>query len=648
MFTSEQVDVGTKLADIEVKTESLSFSVNSLSSSILDINSIISTLSTGGGGGGGKTLTNPTESRTIFTDPVLYTGTLSGSRFQPDWSPRSNTYMKGVTWSNSPSTSASGTIRTFSPCLENCLVYGDISFVDVNNGYLNNVTASNAVIRDCSRITVSMGCLIGTVSAINVTAPNLWWGTHNSVLVDRCKSANFNGANINHIYSPDCKRITMYQCRIRDVSIEYPTTVTESTSDYSIGLTRNTIDSINAMALTMDASDNDIWTANLYLNYDLMQNTFSGATPGNFVDNIINELSIYNHDMRTDITTNTVISMNGLNFMTNTISHMRVDLYCPITLWSNSIDTLEHTLGVFMSARNNSVLEWDCEISPFSAMHKGLSDSKSLAMAYSNTVGKWNVYHGITDESLFSNNTSPIVTAGLNKLILDISYNSLDYATFDVLNPLNVSFTNGISSALLHVGNRLSVMCPNTIMSLDIVNAELYTFAGARQVTLKIFNAHSLGLTNIFPVFDSGITIDSMNMYADSSMLTGYSLTNASINTAKIAIFNSINPTAPMVIGNCSITYLDYNQRNAQRVQFFNNTINYCSITGGSFNAWTNTVSNLMINVPSASLLSNNFYGLAGTVSGLSVDSCSLSLGGFYYVSSNGQGNTINRLATGF
>ena len=551
--------------------------------------------------------------------------------------PLQNTYMKGVTWKDSPSTTnAYG--RTFPAILESCLVYGDISFDNAYVVFMEGVTASNAIINNCTSATIGNG-VMGTINGISITEHNIWSGRYNSVQIDSCTSVLLENANINDVYSPNCKNITLSNCHIRDISIEYPTTVTRNTNEYQLNLVKNTIDKINAMALTFYVSSNDIWTANFYLDYDVLQTTHSSRTP---------VLFDRNHDRRSINTTNRAISMNGLDFATNTISHLRIDLYSPLTLWSNSIDTLEHTLGVFVSARDNSVLEWDCEVSPFSAQMHNKIETKSLAMAFSNIVGKWNVFHGITDEALFTDNMSPIVSAGLNQLILDISYNSVDYATFDVLNPLTISFTKGISSALLHVGNRLSVMCPDTIMSLDIVNAELYTFAGARQVTLKIFDAHSLGLTNIFPVFDSGITIDSLNMYADSSMLTGYSLTNASINTAKIAIFNSINPTAPMVIGNCNITYLDYNQRNAQRVQFFNNTINYCSVTGGSFNAWTNTVSNLMINVPSASLLSNNFYGLAGTVSGLSVDSCSLSLGGFYYVSSNGQGNTINRLATGF
>ena len=269
-------------------------------------------------------------------------------------------------------------------------------------------------------------------------------------------------------------------------------------------------------------------------------------------------------------------------------------------------------------------------------------------MAWMNTVGKWNVFHGLTDESLFTDKLAPIVTNGLNQLILDISYNSIDYVTFDVLNPLNISFSKGISSALLHVGNSLNILCPDTIMTLDIVNAELFTFDGGRRATLRIFDAHSLGLTNIFPEFDGAATVDSLNMYMDSTMLNNYSLSKVTINTANIAAFGPSNLSAQFVIESCNITYLDYNQRNGQQIKLLNNTIDYCSITGGSVNAWTNTVSNVVINARSANLASNELYGLAGTVSGLSVNSCLLSLGGFYYGQSTGQSNTINRLATGF
>lgn len=635
-----------KISALAEDSSSLRVSINSLSSSILDINSIISTLSTGGGGGI-KTLTNPTETSYLFTDAVLYSGTISGD-FNPYLYPRHNTYMRGVTWRDSPSTTVSGTDKTFAAMMANCLVYGDISFINVYNGYLQSVTASNAILSQCDKITVSTGCAIGTISAINMSSPCLWYGTHNSVQINSCVSAIFNGVNVNQVYSPDCKYLSIDSCRIRDISIEHPTTVTRNTTDYSVYMARNTIDMVNVMALSVNAMNNDIWTANIYLDYDLMQKTRSNDTPGYFVNNVINELSIFNHDRRSINTTNAAISMNGLNFMTNTISHLRVDLYNPLTLWSNSIDTLEHTLGVFVSAMNNSVLEWDCEIAPFSAMLHDIYSTKSLAMAWMNTIGKWNVYHGLTDESLFTDHMSPIVTNGLNQLILDISYNSIDYVTFDVLNPLNISFTNGISSALLHIGNSLNVMCPDTVMTLDIVNAELFTFAGGRRATLRIFDAHSLGLTNIFPDFSTGAIIDSLNMYMDSTMLTNYSLSNVTINTANIAAFGPLNLLAPFIIGSCNITYLDYNQRNGQNFQLINNTIDYCSITGGSVNAWTNTISNLVINARSANLANNEFYGLGGTVSGLSVNSCLLSLGGFYYGHSTGQSNTINRLATGF
>lgn len=636
-----------KISALAEDSASLRVSINSLSSSILDINSIISTLSTGGGGGGIKTITNPTETDTVFTDAVLYSGTISGD-FNPYLYPKHNTYMRGVTWRDSPSTTLSGTEKSFAAMMANCLVYGDMSFINVYNGYIQGVTASNIVLSQCDKITVSTGCAIGTVSAINVTSPGLWHGTHNSVQINSCVSAIFNGVNVNQVYSPDCKYISMDSCRIRDIIIEYPTTVTRNTTDYSVYMARNTIDMVNVMALTVNARNNDIWTANIYLDYDLMQITRSENIPGDFVNNVINELSIFNHDRRSINTTNPAISMNGLNFMTNTISHLRVDLYCPITIWSNSIDTLEHTLGVFVSAMNNAILEWDCEIAPFSMKLHDRYATKSLAMAWMNTIGKWNVFHGITDESLFTDRFAPIVTNGLNQLILDISYNSIDYVTFDVLNPLNISFTSGISSALLHVGNSLNIMCPDTIMTLDIVNAELFSFDGGRRATLRIFDAHSLGLTNIFPEFSTGASIDSLNWYMDSTMLNGYSFTNATINTANIAAFGPVNLTAPFVIGGCNITYLDYNQRNGQNIELINNTIDYCSITGGSVKAWTNTISNVVINARSANLANDDFYGLAGTVSGLTANTCLLSLGGFYYGHSTGQSNTINRLATGF
>ena len=636
-----------KISALAEDSSSLRVSINSLSSSIMDINSIISTLSTAGGGGN-KTLTNPTESSTIFTDPVIYSGPngLDTSIGAPMIYPLHNTYMNGVTWRDAPSTTNEYG-RTFGAILKSCLVYGDASYINVYNPQLNDVTASVIMLSQCSTANIEM-CAVGTVVGINVASHWFIGGTLNNVQLSNCNILSAVGININHLYSPDCKQISLSSCRIRDISIEYPTSVTRSGTDYDVRLWYNTIDSINAMALEFVVSGNDIWTANLYLDYDLMQKTNSGGSPLHVANNVINELSIFNHDRRSINTTNAAISMNGLNFMTNTISHLRVDLYNPLTLWSNSIDTLEHTLGVFVSARNNSVLEWDCEIAPFSAIRHDLSETKSLAMVYSNTLGKWNVYHGITDESLFTDNLSPIVTAGLNKLVLDISYNSIDYVTFDVLNPLNISFTKGISSALLHVGNSLSVMCPDTVMTLDVVNAELFTFAGGRQATLRIFNAHSIGLTNIFPIFSTGANIDSLNMYMDSTMLTGYSLTSVTINTANIAAFGPLNILAPFVIGSCNITYLDYNQRNGQNFQLINNTIDYCSITGGSVNAWTNTISNLVINARSANLASNEFYGLAGTVSGLSVNTCLLSLGGFYYGQSTGQSNTINRLATGF
>lgn len=634
-FTSHTSLYDWKLGTLASGVQS---SIDSLSSSIMDINGIISTLSTAGGGG--KTLTNPTESEHMFTDPVLYSGPVTGEG-SPSLNPFLNTYMKGVTWSDSPSTEVTNG-RQFPAILEGCVIYGDLSCIDVYNCHFLSITGSRLVFNNCGSIALEGG-LCGIVDINKANWATAGGCTYDDVRLSSCDAGLFGACELNHIHIPDCKNITLRSCNIKDISIEYPSTVTSNIDYYVNDLSYNTINNINVTAMTVRMRNNNIWTANFYVDYNLLQSTVAGIIPLIFIENTINGLSIYNLNHEGINTTLPAISMNGLNFMTNTISQLRMDLYCPLTLWSNSIDTYEHTIGAFISARDNTVLEWDCEVSPYSALLHSTTVDETLAMLYLNTVRKWNVYHGITDESLFTDSLSPNVMAGLNKLALNFSRNSVDYATFDVLNPLYVSFTKGVSSARINVCNQLSVQGRDTFMTLDIANAIQFTFNRSQLITLDVGSVDSLGLSNVYPIFSKAY-IYSMNMFVNSFIPDGYGVSNLYVVSADFDIY-------PVYGGKFEVSYdyitsFNYRQMDELTLDMFNNRINNASINGGFITVSGNTFTNIFMNVGTANLYYNQLYKLNGMANNFSATSCKITVGGFYYSSSSGSAMTITKLSS--
>lgn len=640
-------------------------SINSLSSSIMSINSIISTLSTatgGGGGGGVKTLTNPTESGYLFTDAVLYTGPDIDAPYGQTFNNAYNTYMQGVTWRDYPSTVTSVPDRTMPAYFGGCVVYGVLSYDNVYAYNLLSCTAQTVVVNNCnsgaidggsysnlSFNDVSLASAVGTINTISASDVNVALfskATCDSIMLSKCNSAIVSSVYVNHLYIPYCSMISMDRCRVKDVSIDYPSTVTSYNSDYVVTLERNTIDKINASLLRCTINNNDIWTANLYMDYDLMQSSmFTSA--GYFNGNTINELSIFNNDHGTGNTTNNAISINGIYLGDNSLRHVWYELYSPLSVLSNNIETLENTLGASLYARSNSVQEWDCEMVPFSALLHNTTTTASLVSLYSNTIGKMNFYRNFNNGTIMSTSSvSRTIYAGLDRLFIDINVNAFNYVTFDAPNPMRVYFTEFVNSAHFNVGGALTLSIPDGINTLNMIKNESDVLSKTISVVISASSAHSIGATNIYPFFDaSSASIDSLNMYMDTLMQKQYVLSNITANIVNIKNFAQMQVFSSWLeVKGCSIDYFDYEQAVTNRIRATSNTINYCSLTGGNVIGYSNSVTNMNVNVNAADMRGNSVKALGGTILTCTLDNNSLSPGGFYYSVSGGSGNTIARL----
>lgn len=641
-------------------------SINSLSSSIMSINSIISTLSTatgGGGGGGVKTLTNPTESGHLFTDAVLYTGPDIDAPYGRTFDNAYNTYMQGVTWKDYPSTVTSVPDRTMPAYFGGCVVYGVLSYDNVYAYNLLSCTAQTVVVNNCnsgaidggsySNISfndVSLARAVGTINTISASDVNVALfskATCDSILLSKCNSAIISSVYANHLYIPYCSMISLDKCRVKDISIDYPSTVTSYNSDYAVTLESNTIDKINASLLRCTVNNNDIWTANLYMDYDLMQSSmFSSA--GYFNGNTINELSIFNNDHGTGNTTNNAISINGIYLGNNSLNQMICDLYSPFTVSGNTIGTLDNTLGVSLSAVGNRVQEWGCEVSPFSALLHNTTTTKTFALMQSNTISKWDFYHGLTIDSLITDTSlSNQITAALNSLSIYALQNSASYVTFDVMNPLTVNFNSYLFSAQFNVANKLTFAVSESIGTLNMINNERFVTV-ARDADIRAFNAHSVGMTNIYPRFVAADnSIDILDMYMDGVMSASYSLSNITANSLNIKNFAKVNVTSRFNVDSCIIQRFHYEQLNVQRLRLQSNTIEFATVDGGYWMCETNFIDNVSMNISAAALGGNTLGALGGSATSITMNGNSLTLGGLYYGYSQGSLNTVVRLNTG-
>lgn len=649
----------TSLYDWKFRT--LSSSVTDMNESIMSINAVISTLSTATGGGG-KTLTNPTESGYLFTDPVLYTGPDIESPGGQTFNNAYNTYLKGVTWSDYPSTVTESPYRTLPAYFGGCVVYGDLSLVNVYAWEIESCTVEHVKIHSCVTGIVSSGSYtdvsinsvsimlaygtINSLSAQNAEVMVVSSATFNSIQLSQCNSVVMNGIYVNHLYVPDVSVLGLSSCRVKDLLIDYPSTVTSYDSNRFVTLDSNTIDNLNASLLRYNAKGNDIWTANIYMDYDLMQSSvFTSA--GYLYANTINELSIFNNDHGTGNTTNQAISQNGLYLGDNSIRHLYDDLYVPASIWSNTIDTLANTLGVSLSARGNSIEEWDCEISPYSALRYGTDTNRSFALISANRIAKMNFSHDFTDESLFTTNTSSSIMNNLNKLTIYLIQNSASYVTCDVLNPITANFKGAPLSAQFNVANDITFAVSEPIGTLNMVKNERF-ITSAKDVEIRAIEAHSMGMTNICPRFVNNEDIDILNIYLDGPMKNAYTLHNISASSVNIRNFVSMSASSSwIVMSQCSIEYLDYYQLNTNRIRFTSNTIDNCSIAGGNLIGYLCGIINMNLNINAADLYANTFSGLGGTINYVTLNNNSLTLGGFYYGTSAGVSNTIVRLNTG-
>lgn len=648
----------TSLYDWKFRT--LSSSVTNMNESIMSINAVISTLSTATGGGG-KTITNPTESGYVFTDPVLYTGPDIEAPGGQTFNNAYNTYLKGVTWSDYPSTVTESPYRTLPAYFGGCVVYGDLSFVNVYAWEIESCTVEHVKIHSCVTGMVSNGSYtdvsvdsvslmmaygtINSLSANNADAMAVNSATCNSIQLSQCNRVGLNGIYVNHLYVPDVSELALSHCRVKDLLIDYPSTVTSYDSNRFVTLDSNTIDRMNASLLRYNAKGNDIWTANIYMDYDLMQSAVL-TSAGYLHANTINELSIFNNDHGTGNTTNQAISQNGLYLGNNSIRHLYNDLYIPVSLWSNTIDTLANTLGVSLSARGNSIEEWDCEVSPYSALRYGAT--RSFALISSNHVARMNFSHDFTDESLFTTDSSSSVMNNLNKLTIYLLQNSASYVSCDVLNPITANFKGAPISAQFNVANSITFAVSESIGTLNMVKNERFDTT-PREAEIRAISAHSMGMTNVYPRFvAAGESIDLLNIYLDGPMKDDYTLRNISASSVSFKNFASMSTDDSwLYVFSCSFGFFEYVQSITNRLGVMNDSISYCSITGGNLNAYTCDFTNLNININAANIAANNMTGLGGTVRWITLNTNNLTLGGFYYGTSSGASNTIVRLNTG-
>lgn len=361
-------------------------------------------------GGGDITLTNPTMNSHVYTDPVLYSGPNIGSEGY-DTTPDANTYMKGVTWIDMPDTTAPSGYSTKIAALKNCSVYGDLSFSNVTSVVLSNVTATNAIIKSCYNYTI-----VG--------------GTYNEISVKR-GLGHVSSVSAFSFKSPDCVWCVFERCNMHEMSIYYPSWVSSYVNEFRLYLNSNTINKINASVIKFDATGNDIWTANFYLDYDLMQTSSSRSIPGYFFSNTIHELSIFNHDHGDRNTTNIAIPKNGVYLHGNSINSCWYDLYCGFSVYNNTIETLDNMVGVGMVATNNSVQEWSCTVSPFSALLQGTSTTQNVIQMTLNDIGYLDILYGIGNET--------IEPSSVSHLYIAASKNTISNATLDVPHPVSLA-----------------------------------------------------------------------------------------------------------------------------------------------------------------------------------------------------------------
>lgn len=615
-------------SSVKSSISSISSSITNISSSVLDINSIVSSLSSDIRCC--KTLTNPTESGYLFTDPVLYSGPNIDGSTGFAFNNVSNTYMKGVTWKDYPVsvTSLYGTAPAF---FSNCVVYGDFSLDNVYKASLLSNTVTNLIINGATGVSVNNG-------------------SYNSISVNRCITLSLFDAYIYDFISPNCYVFSCDKCRIKDISYDYPSTLSVNNIYYRLSLNSNTIDRINASALKFNATRNDIWTANLYFDYDVMQTTADEFNMVYMSANTINELSIFNNEHGMRNTTNNGISRNVVYLNGNNCEKLWINLLCPCTVLNNTIETFNNIVGVLLTANYNEIQEWDCEISPYSAYLHNTSTTNNFAMINSNTINKWNLYHGFSQRSILNNSfLFNQLTAANDLLPIYALYNTVSYATFDMLNSLSLNLYSHILSAFINVANDMTVAVSGSIGTLNMVKNEGFVTT-TLGVNIGAFSAHSLGATNIYPDFsNAGASINLFDMYIDDGLLESYTLNNITIDKADIKYFaTSSTNVNRMNIYSCSIDHLNYEQNSKRYINLSSNTMNYCNIIGGGADCYKNRYRTMNIVVESAGLYSNSVSAFGGTCLQLTAHSNSLNVGAFYCSTATVSGGTIVRLNTAF
>jgi hypothetical protein len=134
----------------------------------------------------------------------------------------------------------------------------------------------------------------------------------------------------------------------------------------------------------------------------------------------------------------------------------------------------------------------------------------------------------------------------------------------------------------------------------------------------------------------------------DDGLLTSFVLSDVSINSANIKNLCSTIVTDKFDISSCSIDYLNYEQHIGRRLRISTNTIDYCSINGGIVIANFNSCRNMNVFADEAAIHDNTAAALGGSCLQLTAFRNSFNVGGFYYSTSTGSGNTIIRLNTAF
>lgn len=624
-----QSSVSSSFSSVSSSVSDLSSSITNISSSVMDINSIVSSLSADIEGC--KTLTNPTESGYLFTNPVLYSGPDIDHSGATTFNNENNTYMKGVTWKDYPSTVTYLTARTMPAYFGGCVIYGDFSLDNVYKASLLSNTVTNLIINGVAGISIENG-------------------SYNSISVKQCNTMSLSEAYIYDFISPDCKRLSCTKCRIKDVLFDYPSTVTANGTDHRIFMNSNTIDNINATVLSISGSRNDIWTANFYLDYDLLQNSLLAAGPISLASNTVSELSIFNNDHGMGNTTNNAINRNEVILNGNRINKLWLDLLCQCDVSYNTIDTFKNIIGASFHVYNNAIQGMNCEVTPYSAYIHNTSSYATLALIQDNTINELNLYHGVSERSILNNTfLSGQITKALDSLLIYVIRNSGNYATFDVLSPLSVSYNSKLGSANINVANDVTFVVSESIGTLNMVKNEKFVTTSL-DVNVNAFNAHSLGVTNVYPRFsDAGASINLFDMYLDDGLLDSYTLDNITIDNANIKYFATSSTNVNRLnIYSCSIDHLNYEQNSRRYLNLSSNTMNYCNIIGGGADCYKNRYRTMNIVIESAGLYDNTVSAFGGTCLQLTAQRNSLNVGAFYCNTFTVSGGTVVHLNTVF